>query len=60
MKGYEQVRVTVTVPAEFAVDAEVTDRDEPEFFSRVVTLALTRRAIYRGIRDRARARTAEA
>ncbi len=58
MKGYEKVTLTVTLPSEFISEAEATNRDEPEFFSNVATLALTRRAIYRGIRDRQKAQAA--
>jgi len=54
MKGYEKVTLTVTLPPDMAAEAEVANRDEPEFLSRVVLYGLTRRAIYRGIRDRQR------
>ncbi len=52
MKGYGKVHLTVTLPDDIAAEAEAADRDEPEFLSRVVMYGLTRRAIYRGIRDR--------
>ena len=60
MKGYEKVNLTVTLPPDIAADAEAANRDEPEFLSRVVLYGLTRRAIYRGIRDRQQAQAAGA
>jgi hypothetical protein len=47
-----EVNLTVKLPPDIAAEAEAAQRDEPEFLSRVVLYGLTRRAIYRGIRDR--------
>ncbi len=55
MKGYEKITLAVTLPTDTAAEAVTVNRDEPEFLSNVVLLALTRRAIYRGIRDRQKA-----
>ncbi len=60
MKNYTEVNLTVKLPTDMAAEAEVAQRDEPEFLSRVVLYGLTRRAIYRGIRDRAKAQAAGA
>lgn len=58
MKGYEKVTVTVTLPTDIAASAVTVNRDEPEWLSNVVLMALTRRAIYHGIRDRQTAQAA--
>ena len=60
MKGYEKITLTVALPPDIAAEAEAVNREEPEFLSRVVLYGLTRRAIYRGIRDRSRAQAAGA
>ncbi len=51
-KNHTEVNLTVTLPPDMAAEAEAAQRDEPEFLSRVVLYGLTRRMIYRGIRDR--------
>ena len=60
MKNYTEVTLTVTLPPDIAAEAEAANRDEPEFLSRVVMYGLTRREIYRGIRDRQLAQAAGA
>ena len=60
MKNYTEVTLKVTLPTDMAHQAATINREEPEFFSNVARLALTRRAIYRGIRDRQRAQEAGA
>ncbi len=60
MMNYTEVNLTVKLPPDIAVEAEVANRDEPEYLSRVVLYALTRRKVYRGIRDRQKAHEAGA
>ena len=60
MKDYTEVTLKVKLPTDTAHQAVTVNREEPEFLSNVVLYALTRRAIYRGIRDRSRARAAGA
>ncbi len=60
MKNYTEVTLKVRLPTDMAHQATTAQRDEPEFLSRVVLYGLTRRAIYRGIRDRAKAQAAGA
>jgi len=46
------VQITVRLPRDIADQAEEVQRTDPEFLSRVVLYGLTRRSIYRHLRDR--------
>ena len=50
------VEIKVKLPEDIADQAEQVGRDDPEFLSRVVLYGLTRRSLYRQIRDRERSR----
>ena len=45
------VQITVRPPRDIADQAEEVQRTDPEFLSRVVLYGLTRRSIYRHLRD---------
>lgn len=45
------VQLNVKLPREVAREAEEAQRNDPEFLSRVVLYGLTRRSIYRHLRD---------
>mgnify|MGYP003336748536 CR=1 FL=1 len=47
------VQLTVRLPREMAQQAEEVQRTDPEFLSRVVLYGLTRRSIYRHLRQQA-------
>ncbi len=51
---WEKRRVTITIalPPDVADEAEKVQKSDPEFLSRVVLYGLTRRTLYRQIRDR--------
>jgi hypothetical protein len=46
------VQINVRLPRDIATQAEEVQRTDPEFLSRVVLYGLTRRSIYRHLRDR--------
>ena len=46
------VQITVRLPRDIADQAEEVQRTDPEFLSRVVLYGLTRRSIYKHLRDR--------
>jgi hypothetical protein len=46
------VKINVRLPRDIADQAEEVMRTDPEFLSRVVLYGLTRRSIYRHLRDR--------
>lgn len=46
------VQINVRLPRDIADQAEEVQRTDPEFLSRVVLYGLTRRSIYRHLRDR--------
>lgn len=46
------VQINVRLPRDIAAQAEEVQRTDPEFLSRVVLYGLTRRSIYRHLRDR--------
>jgi hypothetical protein len=46
------VQLNVRLPRDIAVQAEEVQRADPEFLSRVVLYGLTRRSIYRHLRER--------
>ena len=46
------VQLTVRLPRDLALQAEEVQRSDPEFLSRVVLYGLTRRSIYRHLRQR--------
>lgn len=45
------VQLTVRLPRDIAAQAEEVQRTDPDFLSRVVLYGLTRRSIYRHLRD---------
>ena len=45
------VQLSVRLPRDIAAQAEEVQRTDPEFLSRVVLYGLTRRSIYRHLRD---------
>lgn len=45
------VQLSVRLPRDIAAQAEEVQRDDPEFLSRVVLYGLTRRSIYRHLRQ---------
>lgn len=45
------VQLSVRLPRDIAAQAERVQREDPEFLSRVVLYGLTRRSIYRHLRD---------
>ena len=51
------VQITVRLPHDIAEQAEEVQEADPEFLSRVVLYGLTRRSIYRQLRERSLDRT---
>jgi hypothetical protein len=51
------VQLNVRLPRDVAAQAEEVQRTDPEFLSRVVLYGLTRRSIYRHLREQGRADT---
>jgi hypothetical protein len=49
------VQLDVRLPRDVAAQAEEVQRTDPEFLSRVVLYGLTRRSIYRHLRERTEA-----
>ena len=45
------VQINVQLPRDIAAQAEEVQRTDPEFLSRVILYGLTRRSIYRHLRD---------
>ena len=45
------VQLNVSLPQDIAEQAEEVQRTDPEFLSRIVLYGLTRRSIYRHLRD---------
>ena len=45
------VQLSVRLPRDIAVQAEEVQRTDPEFLSRVILYGLTRRSIYRHLRE---------
>lgn len=45
------VELSVQLPRDIAAQAEEVQRTDPEFLSRIVLYGLTRRSIYRHLRD---------
>lgn len=46
------VQLNVRLPRDIAAQAEEVQKNDPEFLSRVVLYGLTRRSIYRHLRER--------
>ncbi|RMH23176.1 MAG: hypothetical protein D6701_00570 [Gemmatimonadetes bacterium] len=46
------VQINVRLPRDLAEEAEEVQRTDPEFLSRIVLYGLTRRSVYRHLRDR--------
>jgi len=53
------VQINVRLPRDIAAQAEEVQRTDPEFLSRVVLYGLTRRSIYRHLREQGQASTTE-
>lgn len=53
------VQLNVRLPRDIAAQAEEVQRTDPEFLSRVVLYGLTRRSIYRHLREQGQASTPE-
>ena len=49
------VQLTVRLPRDIAAQAEEVQRTDPDFLSRVVLYGLTRRSIYRHLREQGQA-----
>lgn len=49
------VQLNVRLPRDVAAQAEEVQKSDPEFLSRVVLYGLTRRSIYRHLRDQGQA-----
>jgi len=45
------VQIDVRLPKDIAAQAEEVQRTDPEFLSRVILYGLTRRSVYRHLRD---------
>jgi hypothetical protein len=45
------VQINVRLPRDMAAQAEEVQKTDPEFLSRVILYGLTRRSIYRHLRD---------
>ena len=48
------VQLSVRLPRDIAAQAEEVQQSDPEFLSRVVLYGLTRRSVYRHLRESAR------
>ncbi|MFC1574525.1 hypothetical protein ACFL3Z_00405 [Gemmatimonadota bacterium] len=46
------VQISVRLPSDIAAQAEEVQRTDPDFLSRVVLYGLTRRSIYRHLREK--------
>ena len=53
------VKLEVRLPRDIAAQAEEVQRTDPEFLSRVVLYGLTRRSIYRHLREQGQASTSD-
>ena len=53
------VQLSVRLPQDIAAQAEEVQQTDPDFLSRVVLYGLTRRSIYRHLREADRARSLE-
>lgn len=51
MWNTRSVQLTVRLPNDVATEAEDVQRTDPDFLSRVIQYGLTRRTIYRRMRD---------
>lgn len=51
MWNTRSVQLNVRLPNEIAAEAEEVQRSDPDFLSRVIQYGLTRRAIYRRLRE---------
>lgn len=51
MWNTRSVQLDVRLPNDLAAEAEEVQRSDPDFLSRVVQYGLTRRSIYRRLRD---------
>ena len=51
MWNTRSVQLNVRLPQDVAAEAEEVQRSDPDFLSRIVQYGLTRRAIYRSLRE---------
>lgn len=51
MRETQPVRLTLRLPKDLVEQAKEVQRTDPEFLSRVVLYGLTRRSIYRHLRE---------
>lgn len=51
MWNTRSVQLNVRLPKDVAAEAEEVQRSDPDFLSRIIQYGLTRRAIYRGLRE---------
>ena len=51
----QSVQLNVRLPRDIAAQAEEIQKSDPEFLSRVVLYGLTRRSIYKHLREQAQA-----
>ena len=51
MWNTRSVQLNVRLPNDIAAEAEEVQRSDPDFLSRVIQYGLTRRAIYRRLRE---------
>ena len=51
MWNSRSVQIHVRLPSDVAAEAEKVQRSDPDFLSRVILYGLTRRAIYRRLRE---------
>ena len=51
MWNTRSVQLNVRLPQDVAAEAEEVQRSDPDFLSRIIQYGLTRRAIYRSLRE---------
>lgn len=51
MWNTRSVQLSVRLPSDVASEAEEVQRSDPDFLCRIIQYGLTRRSIYRGLRD---------
>ncbi len=51
MWNTRSVQLNVRLPQDVAAEAEEVQRSDPDFLSRIIQYGLTRRAVYRSLRE---------
>ena len=51
MWNTRSVQLNVRLPQDVATEAEEVQRSDPDFLSRIIQYGLTRRAVYRSLRE---------